>query len=164
MNKHVIVAVVQGLLVLSVWGKYQLERSKLPKAWARVAGYDPYDVMRGRYIRLRVLAYAPELVKGEVDVPVRAVARDGVLRVERAECCAHVRRFDGAEAEWVALEPGAMSYYLPEGVEDPSIRKEGEVLWAEVSIPERGAPRPLRLWKGKEGEAPPGVVLPPVSR
>ena len=44
-----------------------------------------------------------------------------------------------------------LAFFIPEHVPDPSIRPEGEELWAEVTIPKRGAPRPIRLAVKKDG-------------
>ena len=38
-----------------------------------------------------------------------------------------------------------VAFFIPEHAEDPSRRAPGEELWAEVTIPRRGAPRPIRL-------------------
>jgi hypothetical protein len=44
-----------------------------------------------------------------------------------------------------------LAYFIPEHAVDPSRRPEGETLWAEVTLPPTGAPRPLRLGV-KKGE------------
>ena len=44
-----------------------------------------------------------------------------------------------------------LAFFIPEHVPDPSIRRAGEELWAEVTIPKRGAPRPIRLAVKKDG-------------
>ena len=36
-------------------------------------------------------------------------------------------------------------FFIPEHVPDPSVRAPGETLWAEVTLPERGPPRPIRV-------------------
>jgi hypothetical protein len=38
-----------------------------------------------------------------------------------------------------------LAFFLPPDVNDPSRRPAGEELWAEVSLPALGAPRPIRL-------------------
>ena len=38
-----------------------------------------------------------------------------------------------------------IAFFIPEHVPDPSIRAAGEELWAEVTLPRKGAPRPIRL-------------------
>jgi hypothetical protein len=44
-----------------------------------------------------------------------------------------------------------LAFFIPEHVPDPSIRPVGEELWAEVTLPARGAPRPIRLAVKKDG-------------
>jgi hypothetical protein len=44
-----------------------------------------------------------------------------------------------------------LAFLIPEHVPDPSIRPDGEELWAEVTIPRKGAPRPIRLGVKKDG-------------
>jgi hypothetical protein len=38
-----------------------------------------------------------------------------------------------------------LAYFIPEHVPDPSVRPDNEELWAEVTVPPSGAPRPIRL-------------------
>lgn len=44
-------------------------------------------------------------------------------------------------------------FFIPEHVPDPSVRPTGETLWAEVTLPRRGPPRPIRLGV-KRGDNP----------
>ena len=44
-----------------------------------------------------------------------------------------------------------LAFFIPEHVPDPSIRPEGEELWAEVTLPRKGPPRPIRLAVKKDG-------------
>ena len=47
------------------------------------------------------------------------------------------------EAQWVLSMP--VAFFLPEHVDDPTRLPPGTQLWAEVTVPEKGAPRPIRL-------------------
>ncbi|MEI9811940.1 MAG: GDYXXLXY domain-containing protein [Acidobacteriota bacterium] len=47
--------------------------------------------------------------------------------------------------------PVIVVYFIPEGVPDPSRLEPGEELWAEVSVPEKGLPRPIQLAVKKNG-------------
>ena len=47
---------------------------------------------------------------------------------------------------------GPLAYFIPEHAVDPSRTRPGETLWAEVTLPPTGAPRPIRLGL-KRGEA-----------
>jgi len=44
-----------------------------------------------------------------------------------------------------------LAFFIPEHVPDPSIRPPGEELWAEVTLPRKGAPRPIRLAVKRDG-------------
>jgi hypothetical protein len=46
----------------------------------------------------------------------------------------------------------AVAYFIPPKVPDPSLRAKDEELWVEVSVPQRGAPRPIRLAVKKDGQ------------
>ena len=46
---------------------------------------------------------------------------------------------------------GAVAFFIPPNVPNPSRRAPGEELWAEVSVPKKGAPRPIRLGVKKDG-------------
>lgn len=44
-----------------------------------------------------------------------------------------------------------IAFFIPERAPDPSRRKPGEELWAEVTVPKKGSPRPIRLGVKKNG-------------
>jgi len=44
-----------------------------------------------------------------------------------------------------------IAFFIPEHIPDPSIRAADEELWAEVTLPRKGAPRPIRLAVKKNG-------------
>ena len=46
--------VIQLALVSTVAGKYLYQRWRCPRVWTRAAVYDPYLLMRGRYLALRL--------------------------------------------------------------------------------------------------------------
>ncbi len=48
-----------------------------------------------------------------------------------------------------------IAFFIPEHVPDPSRRAPGEELWAEVTIPRKGPPRPIRLGVKKNGALTP---------
>jgi hypothetical protein len=45
-----------------------------------------------------------------------------------------------------------LAYFIPEDVEDPSRRRS---LWVEVTVPPKGAPRPIQLGMKKDGVVTP---------
>ena len=44
-----------------------------------------------------------------------------------------------------------IAFFIPEHAPDPSRRPPGEELWAEVTLPKKGPPRPIRLGVMKNG-------------
>ncbi len=48
-----------------------------------------------------------------------------------------------------------LAYFIPDGVPDPSRRPSGEELWAEVTVPKKGPPRPIQLGVKKNGALTP---------
>jgi hypothetical protein len=46
-----------------------------------------------------------------------------------------------------------LAFFIPEHVQDPSVRSQGEELWVEVTLPKKGPPRPIRLGV-KKGDGP----------
>jgi hypothetical protein len=55
--RGVAVAILQCLMVLSLAGKYAIDRERLPRFWARALPVDPNLPIRGRYVRLRLEGY-----------------------------------------------------------------------------------------------------------
>ena len=52
--RGIAVAVLQCLIALSVYGKYTLDRERLPRVWAKAAPVDPNLPIRGRYVSIRL--------------------------------------------------------------------------------------------------------------
>lgn len=151
-----LLAAVQAGLLLLLGGQMLLERLSRPRGWGLTAPVDPNLPIRGRYIRLGLRVPAPALALN-ASTSVRLVVRNGL-----------VEAIDPARAMPGSTEPlpasilpdrgGAvaqlrqpLAFFLPPQVADPSLRPAGERLWVEVTLPERGAPRPLRLGVAREG-------------
>jgi hypothetical protein len=121
----------------------------LPRVWAKAAPVDPNLPVRGRYVSLRLEVDGPEL-QPEV------YWQSGTLSVQNDRLVATPTTSGAAIAithlrdrAWTLAEP--VAFFIPEHVPDPSIRKTGEELWVEVSVPKNGPPRPLRLGVKKDG-------------
>jgi len=163
-----ILAAIHLAIVGSLGVKLLADRALCPRAWVRAAPVDPNLPIRGRYVQIR-----PEVDRFEkMDVapttrnnsnrqapnadsqpsrPVRLESRGGVLfaagsDVDNGVWGWLVKRSD---REVVRLDP--LAFFIPESVADPSIRKPGEELWVEVTIPRKGQPRPIRLGVKKDG-------------
>jgi hypothetical protein len=152
-----IVAALHLAIVGGLAGKLLVDRATRPRVWARAAPVDPELPIRGRYLRLRIEATpAPGL-----DRPVPLGARvalsveDGTLVASPdadSRLDVRIAERDGAR---VAVLQQPLAYFIPEHVPDPSVRGAGEELWVEVTLPRRGAPRPIRLGVRRDG-----VVMP----
>ncbi len=151
-------ALAHAALVGALGAKLLADRERFPRGWARTLPYDPDLPIRGRYVSLRLevaLDSAPDSVPEWHTRPARIGIRDGRL----------VGVLDDAAGTEVRLEtaPGGtrgslarpVAYFIPEHVPDPSVRPAGEELWAEVTVPRRGPPRPIRLGVWRKGTLTP---------
>ena len=147
-------AIVHLLLVGTLGLKLLADRARLPRAWARTLPFDPDLPIRGRYVRLRLevpLADGSDTARAGEYRKVRLHAAgdrlegvledDGPLRV----------RLDSTAEGLVAGLYDPMAFFIPEHIPDPSLRPAGEELWAEVTVPGRGPPRPIRLGVRRDG-------------
>ena len=145
MRRGLIVAAAHMVLVLTVAGKLLYDRSTLPRGWVQIEPYDPELPVRGRYVRLKVNA------------PVRGATRPRghvAFTVEDGHVIA-VATDRGIPAEIRnerAIPYFPIAYFIPEHVPDPSAHPAGDELWAEVTIPKRGLPRPIRLGVRRNGK------------
>jgi hypothetical protein len=156
--RGLVIALVQALILGAVAGKLLYDRQTLPSAWVPTTGVDPMLPVRGRYVSLYLVvevANAPDaddldtwtLLPAELSVQdgalkATALARppDGVVDFERRA----LRRLETPTGSaWVVADP--VAFFLPEQGPDPSALQPGEVLWAQVTVPRDGAPRPIRL-------------------
>lgn len=156
--RGVVIALVQVLIVGAVGGKLLYDRSTLPSVWAPTVGVDPMLPIRGRYVSL-VLVVQPDAATEPRDIAeglpaaARLAVEDGVLRATFTKnpgmdalnwSGVLVQRRDRPEgAQWTLVQP--IAFFLPESAPDPSRLEVGETLWAEVTVPPRGPPRPIRL-------------------
>ena len=151
-----LLALAHVALVGSLGLKLLVDRARLPRAWARTMPFDPSTPLRGRYVRLRVEVPVERAVAGagahsESGVRLRAVdgrvvgeigSGTGAPRLERQE--------DGGVS---LAEP--VAFFIPEHVPDPSVRRPGEELWVQLTLPEHSWPRPIRLGVMRGGKLTP---------
>jgi len=158
--RGIAVAVVQCLMVLSVAGKYAVDREQLPRVWAQAVPFDPNLPLRGRYVSLRLLVETPPPAPWNGRVVAWTSARlsavEGrLLATPDPKGTVHIteraaRTASGESgAQWVLAEP--VAFFIAEHVPDPSWRARGEELWVEVSVPPKGSPRPIRLGVKRNG-------------
>ncbi len=178
-RKGLVLAALHVAIVASLGAKLLIDRAIRPRAWARVAPIDPDLPIRGRYLRLELEAplgpgfsvpvpnsasanTSGAYVYGADWFPIGLDVRDHQLVAvpppdagANADANAIYARADPrAEPRTSArtvrlIEP--VAYFIPEHIDDPSHRSAGEELWAEVTIPRHGAPRPIRLGVKKNG-------------
>jgi hypothetical protein len=145
LTKGLILCGVQTAMVLSIGGKMLLDRATLPRIWVRTMPYDPDLPIRGRYVSLTINADAVGFPPGAVYDQARYAVEDGKLVARPAA-------IDGTGSIVTnGTAPVRIAYFIPEHVPDPSFRAAGEELWAEVTVPRRGPPRPIRLGVKKDG-------------
>jgi hypothetical protein len=160
LHKGLVVAAAQVLLVASVGAKFLIDRTNYPRVWVETAPIDPDLPIRGRYVRLGILVDAERNGSAEDFGAVnmfnaRLEARgDKLVAVEDQNGNHFVSSLDCENREcWRLYEP--LAYFIPEHVEDPSRRPTDEKLWVEVTVPPKGAPRPIQLGVKKDGALTP---------
>jgi hypothetical protein len=155
--RGLLLAGLHVVLLLAITGRYALDRARLPRVWARAAPVDPHLPIRGRYVRMNLLAHVPPEGIDRQRLPPR-------FRDSRASFPAEFR----VEGQRLVAAPAGranavrvssagpfgrdlfmveqpVAFFIPERAADPSQLGPGEQLWVEVSVPPRGLPRPIRL-------------------
>ncbi len=133
------------LLGLGVLAKLAVDRAALPRVWARTVALDPDDPFRGRYVRLW-LDVEDLRSPGDSSSRVEFLVRDGRLGVRAATgSAAYALRQPGPAMAHGVVVDQPLAYFVPENTPDPSRLEAGQELWAEVSVPHHGLPRPIRL-------------------
>jgi len=153
-TKGLVVAALHIALVSALGAKLLADRAALPRVWVEVAPYDPNLPIRGRYVRLQVKAEA----RGFVEPAGSAASAWGYARLSvEGDRLVATRTDDGVghpvqirkeNGRLVAALSTPVAYFIPEHAVDPSSRPG---LMAEVTVPRKGPPRPIRLGV-KEGE------------
>jgi hypothetical protein len=146
--RGIAVALLQCLIVLTVAGKYALDRQRLPRVWVKAAPVDPSLPVRGRYVSLRLEVAAPPET-GVQWMSAQLSVQDGRLVATPGSYADSLTISRFAGGPWSILDP--VAFFSPEHVPDPSRPALGEELWVEVSVPRQGSPRPLRLALKKDG-------------
>ena len=153
--RGLLVGALQCAIVLSMTAKYEWDRERLPRVWAKVVPVDPNAPLRGRYLRLGL-----EVVMFG-DLPVSS-PEQVLLGVENGQLTA--RPDDkGALTVWntrngIITLTQPVAFFLSDTAADPSRLKPGEELWVEVSVPPNALPRPLRLGIKKDNDAVPAPL------
>ncbi|HEY5720035.1 MAG TPA: hypothetical protein VIW02_06605 [Gammaproteobacteria bacterium] len=163
LRRGIVIAVVQAALVLAVGGSFLYQRATLPRAWVLTAGFDPQLPIRGRYVDLRLvidvrgspdeLAAAIKAQHGWVTARAGPDGLQGELLPDAARPGTGLNvTYETARQRWFLSQP--IAFFLSEHEPDPTRLEEGEELWAEVTVPPHGAPRPIRLDRRRAPPAP----------
>ncbi len=151
-TKGLVVAALHIALVCALGAKLLADRATLPRVWVEVAPYDPNLPIRGRYVRLQVKVEARGF-----DEPANQSGWDwGRLSVEGDRLVAtrtesgvgHRVQLRKENERLVAALSTPVAFFITEHAVDPSSRPG---LMAEVTVPRKGPPRPIRLGV-REGE------------
>jgi hypothetical protein len=154
-----VLAAVHVALVGSLGLKLLADRARLPRGWVQSQPFDPSTPLRGRYVRLGLLIPLsnPDTTRGSyAKAGVRLELRDhrvvGSIDDSVVSPTVQLRQDRG---RWSARLAQPVAFFIPGHVPDPSVRPRGEELWAEVTIPRKGPPRPIRLGVMKDGRLTP---------
>ena len=151
-----LLALAHVALVGSLGLKLLVDRARLPRAWARTMPFDPSMPLRGRYVRLGVEVPLESAVAGagaRTESGVRLRAVDGRVVGETGSGTGAPRLQRREEGDVLLAEP--VAFFIPEHVPDPSVRRPGEELWVELTLPEHAWPRPIRLGVMRGGKLTP---------
>ena len=155
-QKGLLFAVIQVLLVSSLGAKLLWDRETSPRGWAATRGYDPNLPIRGRYINISLLVKADAIFapsQGPVTFPAYA-SQNVDLAVENGRIVAiPASRYTGftvsapllRDGEVLATLSPPVVYFLAEHAVDPMRGQPGSTLFLEVTIPRKGPPRPIRF-------------------
>jgi hypothetical protein len=168
-TKGLLVLALQLVLVLSIAAKYAWERHTCPRVWTRAVQFDPQQPVRGRYLALNLRANACGLPANSSttgftpNMPypsglnpthvhswnVIPLAKNGKLTAVPAD------PQNPAEASILTLRDGlpceaaqlssSTEFFIPEHANSPFPLPPGQELWAEVTVPSSGPPRPIQL-------------------
>ena len=150
--KGLAVGAIQALLVGGIGAKFLYDRSHHPRLWVETAPYDPYLPIRGRYMNIALLVDAerpvPDASADSAPNMLRArleARGDRLVAVRDEENGRHWVRSTrcGERNCWQLAAP--LAFFIPEHAKDPSRPQPDAALWAEVTLPPTGAPRPIRL-------------------
>jgi hypothetical protein len=155
--KGLVVGLVQVLIVSSLGAKLLYDRQTLPRVWIKTLPVDPDLPIRGRYVELQVemeiRGFEDRVQSGQGQSTNSWEFRRANLSTEKGVLVAQIDQKRGSVFVRVRSEKDRvvgrfirpLAFYIPEHVPDPSVRMPGEELWAEITVPKKGPPRPIRL-------------------
>ena len=158
--KGLIIAALHVAIVLSLGGKLLYDRATRPRIWVRTGSVDPDLPIRGRYFTLSLQVKAPGIKPSvEQKFPrfqfetVKLSVENGELMAQKSDRDTGLRISDAgtrAPADTYLLWP-QVAFFVSEHAPDLRVTR-GEELWAEVTVPRKGPPRPIQLAVKREGK------------
>ncbi len=169
LEKGLLFAVIQVLLVSSLGAKLLWDRETSPRGWAMTQGFDPNLPIRGRYVNISLVVKADKVFPTLAGVPGTApVQIYGAHNVDLTEENGRIvaipaDRYTGLsvngpqwrDGEITATLSPAVVYFLPEHAVNPLGGRPVGTLFLEVTIPPKGPPRPIRFGTKVAGEIVP---------
>jgi hypothetical protein len=166
--KAIAVALVHVLIVLSLGGKLLYDRSHRPRVWVRTSWIDPELPIRGRYFTLSLPVNAPWF-RPSTNSSVTLGVEHGTLSAYKSESNTGLSISNRAGREGQPFLDQPVTFFVPERAQFPALER-GDELWAEVTVPRSGPPRPIQLalkrggdWKPLSYLASPTIPAPPHS-
>jgi hypothetical protein len=151
LRKGLIVALLHVLIILSLAGKLLYDRANRPRVWVRTGSVDPDMPIRGRYFTLNIQVHSPELRTSDPYVwhAVELIAENGQLVARPTDentglsISSWSRGANQTASDLFFLSP-SLPFFIPEHADTPRLTA-GDELWAEVTVPRKGPPRPIQL-------------------
>ncbi len=158
LTKGLILAGVQLAIVASLGAKLAIDRARLPRVWAKVRSYDPDLPIRGRYLALQLAVQMQPAGEGGGKMPrpttkVPCGSASGNLLAINGQLAATPAEYGHGVLLTTCFAPNVTEvwlmqpvlYFIPEHAENPMQTARGGEMWAEVTVPKKGPPRPIRL-------------------
>ncbi len=155
LRKGLLLALIHALIVCSLGAKLLYERATRPRVWVKAAQIDPDLPIRGRYLNLNFELPAIGFDTRDEDMSKQFTTPFNLrcdLQMRDGKLVA-VGKPDGQF--WVMLrksDQGQMAvvwpstpFFIPEHLDLNRLTGPHPNLWVEVTMPESGPPRPIRL-------------------
>lgn len=169
--KGIAVALIHILIVLSLGAKLLYDRHHRPRIWVRTGQVDPDLPIRGRYLTLSLQVHTSDF-QLDPKQPFAFKSKNGYepgyveLSVENGQLVAHKadhptglfispwgqQRTRNNLPSDVFLLSSPVLFFIPEHAELPRLNNLTDELWAEVTIPRKGPPRPIQLAIKRDGQ------------
>jgi hypothetical protein len=148
--KAIAVALVQVLIVLSLGGKLLYDRGHRPRVWVRTSWIDPELPIRGRYFTLNLPVDAPWFTPS-TNSSVTLGVDHGRLAAYRADANTGLSISSWASREGPPYLDQPVTFFVAERADFPTLER-GDEIWAEVTVPRSGPPRPIQLALKRGGD------------